>query len=101
MNGWYFYIISNANRTLYAGIASNLVARFEEHRRGAYPNGFTARYNFDRLVYFECLRSQREAAMREKQVKGWRRSRKLELVGRMNPDWRDLSADWGTLLGLK
>ena len=101
MTGWYFYIISNANRTLYAGIAANLIARVEEHRRGAYPNGFTARYNFDRLVYFECLRSQQEAATREKQVKGWRRSRKMELILSMNPEWRDLTVDWGTLLDLK
>src|SRR4051812_42716384 len=78
--GWYFYIISNANRTLYAGITSDLVSRFAEHKMGSYANGFTTRYNFDRLVYFEWMADQHRAAQREKQVKGWRRSRKIELI---------------------
>jgi len=98
---WYFYIISNANRTLYAGITSNLAGRLEEHKKSAYPSGFTARYNFDRLVYFECQATQSDAAQRERKVKGWRRSRKIELILSMNPEWRDLSADWGVLLRLR
>ena len=87
---WNVYIISNANRTLYVGIAADLVRRLGQHKKGTYRNSFTARYNFDRLVYFEQLSTQREAAERERVLKGWTRKRKLELIQASNPDWLDL-----------
>jgi putative endonuclease len=85
---WYFYIASNANHTLYAGISSNLIKRLHEHKTRVYTNAFTARYNFDRILYFEILRTQNEAAKRERQVKGWTRARKIALIEVSNPEWR-------------
>ena len=88
---WYVHFISNANRTLYIGIASDLVRRSIEHKNGTFKNSFTARYNFDRLVYFEERPSRSDAARREKQLKGWKRERKMALITGSNPDWRDLA----------
>ena len=65
----YVYIISNANRTLYVGLAWDLVRRVEQHKKGTFENAFTKRYNFDRLVYFEMLPTRAAAAKREKQIK--------------------------------
>jgi putative endonuclease len=94
----YVYIISNANRTLYTGMAWDLVRRVEQHKKGTFENAFTRRYNFDRLVYFEMLPTRRVAAKREKQIKSWPRARKLELILSMNSEWRDLSVSWGDIL---
>ena len=94
----YVYIISNANRTLYVGLAWDLVRRVEQHKRGTFPNAFTKKYNFDRLVYFETLPTRPAAAKREKQIKSWLRARKLALILSMNPEWKDLSVSWGDVL---
>ena|SRR5437763_16429283 len=94
----YIYIISNANRTLYVGMTSDLVRRVEQHKRGTFENAFTRRYNFDRLVYFETLPTRPAAAKREKQIKSWPRARKLELILSMNSEWGDLSVSWGDVL---
>ena len=94
----YVYIISNANRTLYVGLAWDLVRRVEQHKRGTFPNAFTKKYNFDRLVYFETLPTCQAAAKREKQIKSWLRARKLALILSMNPEWKDLSVSWGDVL---
>jgi putative endonuclease len=67
----YVYIVSNANRTVYAGLTSDLVRRVDQHKKGTFENAFTKRYNFDRLVYFEELTNRTTAAKREKQIKGW------------------------------
>jgi putative endonuclease len=93
----FVYIISNKSHTLYVGIATDLARRFREHLTGAYENGFTARYHFDRLVYYEPADSLAEAAKRERQIKGWSRAKKVALIQAMNPDWLDLS---GRLNGL-
>jgi len=79
--------------TLYIGITNNLARRISEHKNGV-GSGFTARYHFDRLVYFEQTTDVRDAIAREKQLKGWTRKRKIELIKSMNPTWCDLSADW-------
>src|SRR6266699_3278454 len=97
----YVYIISNANRTLYVGLAWDLVRRVEQHKRDTFPNAFTRRYNFDRLVYFETLPTRQVAAKREKQIKSWPRARKLALILSMNPEWKDLSVSWGAFLGAR
>ena len=94
----YVYIISNANHTLYTGMTSDLVRRVEQHKKGTYDNGFTRRYNFDRLVYFEVLSSKSAAARREKQIKSWPRARKIALIESMNPTWRDLKVSWRDVL---
>ncbi len=88
----FVYIVSNVSHTLYCGITTNLRERFEQHKTGAYPNGFTARYHFDRLVYFEVARSMTAAAKREKEIKKWHRSRRVALIQTMNPNWLDLSS---------
>ena len=94
----YVYIISNANRTLYVGLAWDLVRRCEQHKSGTFENAFTRRYNFDRLVYFETLPTRSAAAKREKQIKSWPRVRKVALIESMNAEWRDLSVSWKDVL---
>ena len=91
--GAFLYIVSNQSHTLYIGIAINLLERVREHKEKRFANAFTARYHFDRLVYFEWLPSLKEAAAREKEVKGWRRAKKVTLIQLRNPNWGDLSAD--------
>lgn len=93
---YYVYIATNSLSTvLYVGVTNDLERRISEHKHKLVP-GFTSRYNVNKLVYFEDANDVREAIAREKQLKGWRRSRKVELVETMNREWRDLSADWGT-----
>ncbi len=91
----YVYIMTNRSRTLYIGVTSNLEQRVHQHKQKEVP-GFTARYNMTRLAYYEEIPSIRDAIAREKQLKGWRRSRKIELIESVNPQWRDLSEDWYT-----
>ena len=94
----FVYIISNANRTLYTGITFDLIRRVEQHKKGIHPNGFTSRYNFDRLVFFEEALNRTSAARREKQIKGWTHAKKVTLIEKTNPDWKDLSVTWRDVL---
>lgn len=87
------YILASKLRVLYTGVTSNLVSRVWQHKTKQVP-GFTQNYNCDQLVFFEAFRDVRAAIAREKQIKGWRRSKKLNLIESMNPKWKDLSADW-------
>jgi len=73
-------------------MTTDLHARFEQHKAGTYENAFTARYHFDRLVYYEVLADQFAAARREKQIKAWRREKKVALIQSVNPSWSDLSS---------
>jgi putative endonuclease len=79
--------------TLYIGMINNLFRRVSEHKSGK-GSAFTSRYHFDRLVYFEETAYVHEAIAREKQLKGWTRKRKIELIKTMNPTWADLSSEW-------
>jgi putative endonuclease len=90
----YVYIMSSAMRTLYVGVTANLMQRVWQHKQGT-KGGYTALYNVNRLVYFERFWDIRRAIAREKQLKGWRRDRKLVLILAQNPEWKDLSAEWG------
>lgn len=90
---YYVYIMTNYSRTLYIGVTNNLERRVYEHRNKLVA-GFTARYNIMVLVYFEETSDVLAAIAREKQLKGWRRERKLALIESLNPQWRDLSAGW-------
>jgi putative endonuclease len=72
------------------GVTSNLKDRVKKHREKAYPAAFTSRYNVWKLVYFEEFGEMRAAIEREKQIKGGPRRRKVELIERANPGWRDL-----------
>ena len=91
---YYVYVLTNkSNRVMYIGVTNNLERRLYEHKQELIE-GFTKRYHVNKLVYFETTTDVRSAIEREKQLKGWRRARKNELVETMNPEWRDLSEDW-------
>ena len=87
------YVLTNHKGTLYTGVTNNLERRMYEHRQGL-GGGFTKKYNISKLVYYEATNDVKSAIAREKQIKGWRRSKKVELIELANPSWRDLSADW-------
>ena len=91
---YYVCILSNWNDSvLYIGVTSNLPRRLYEHRNGL-ADGFTRKYNVHKLVYFEQAYDVYSAISREKQLKNWCRSKKNELIAKMNPNWIDLSAAW-------
>ena len=93
MNEYYVYIMTNKSRTLYTGVTSELGKRVFEHKNHLIE-GFTKRYKITKLVYYEATNDVWEAIVREKQIKGWLRRKKIELIELMNPDWRDLSEEW-------
>ncbi len=93
MHDYCVYILTSKSGVLYIGVTNDLSRRFFQHQEKLIP-GFTAKYNVDRLVYYESFRNIRDAIAREKQLKGWRREKKVALIERMNPKWRDLSEDW-------
>jgi len=85
------YILTNQhNTTLYVGVTSKLYERTVEHKEKKYPRSFTARYNLNKLVYYEVFHSMNEAIKREKQIKAGSRQKKIALVNSMNPEWKDL-----------
>src|SRR5271170_725418 len=90
---YYVYIITNPSRTLYTGITNNLPRRLDEHKRKLVP-GFTARYNINRLVYFEVFEDVRNAIDCEKKIKSWTRAKRVALIEAKNPKGDDLSRDW-------
>ena len=90
---YYVYILASRSRTLYTGVTNDLTRRMAEHRDGLVP-GFTVKYRIHRLVHVEVIPNIRAAIAREKQVKGWLRSKKIALIERTNPTWEDLSAAW-------
>jgi len=94
MKSYTVYILTNASRTaLYIGITNRVLRRQFEHKHKL-ESGFTSKYNVNRLVYCET-RSEVEAAIaREKQLKGWRRSKKVDLIESQNPKWDDLGRVW-------
>ncbi|HXR24307.1 MAG TPA: GIY-YIG nuclease family protein [Candidatus Binataceae bacterium] len=87
------YIMTNASGTLYTGVTNDLERRVHEHKSHLTP-GFTARYQIDKLLYYEEWVGPLEAIAREKQIKGWLRRKKIALIESKNPAWKDLSADW-------
>ncbi|MGC2161451.1 MAG: GIY-YIG nuclease family protein [Silvibacterium sp.] len=91
---YYAYITASRTHVLYIGVTGGIERRIAQHKSHT-PKGFTARYRCDRLVWFERYRTPGAAIAREKELKGWRRTRKIELIERENPTWIDLSEDWG------
>lgn len=88
---FYLYILaSKPNGTLYIGVTNNLFARSFQHKLKNDPNSFTARYNVNKLVYYELYQYIQDAILREKQMKKWRRQWKINLIIKENPEWRDL-----------
>ena len=93
MRDYYVYILTNGrNKLLYIGVTNDLKRRVYEHKRKLLE-GFTADYVIDKLVYYEVCHSAEDAIRREKQLKKWRREKKINLIERMNPYWKDLGED--------
>jgi putative endonuclease len=90
---YWVYLLGSRTATLYIGMTNDLERRMAEHREGRVP-GFTARWGVRYLLYYESFGDVTRAIEREKQLKGWRRSRKVALIESMNPEWRDLSEGW-------
>ena len=94
-HSYYVYITTNKNKTvLYTGITNNLQRRLWEHEQNAIPfrsKTFAGRYNVYLLIYYEQFGQVKSAIAREKEIKGWRRSKKEDLIKTMNPDWRFLN----------
>ncbi len=90
---YYVYLMANLSRTLYVGVTNDLQRRLFEHKAKLTP-GFTSKYDITRLVYVEATPAVRAALAREKQIKAWRREKKVELIEAGNPDWQDLSEAW-------
>ena len=93
MKNSFVYILSNNSKTLYIGVTNNLERRIYEHKNKLI-DGFTKKYNLTKLVYYETFGDITLAIAREKQLKGWLRKKKIELIESMNPDWNDLSTDF-------
>jgi putative endonuclease len=91
----YVYILASSFKKLYIGVTTDLMHRIIEHKSHKDPQSHTAKYNINKLVYFERFTTITAAIQREKQLKGWLRIRKLDLIISTNPLWQDLSADWG------
>ena len=90
---YYVYVLAKKrNGTLYVGVTSNLIKRIWEHKNKA-VEGFTQKYNVDKLVYFEQYSDPENAIKREKRLKKYNRQWKVELIVKENPEWRDLYAD--------
>lgn len=91
MKPGFVYILTNRHHTtLYVGVTSTLYARTKKHRDKFFPKSFSARYNVDRLVYYEVFDWIGDAIVREKQLKAGPRKKKLELIEKYNPEWKDL-----------
>lgn len=91
---YYVYLLTNWNdQVIYVGVTNNLERRLYEHKHKL-VQGFTAKYNVNKLVYFEETPDVNAALQREKEIKKWRREKKNNLVTSINPEWQDLSEGW-------
>jgi len=93
MKTFYVYIMASQTGTLYVGLINNIKRRIYQHKNHEVP-GFTDKYNIDRHLYFEILGDSLSAIRREKQIKTWRREKKVQLIDSQNPSWNDFSEDW-------
>lgn len=91
---YYIYLMASSSGTLYIGVTNNLNKRVLEHKRGLIE-GFTKKYKCNKLVYFEHTTDVNSAIMREKEIKKWRREKKVNLIKKNNSGWRDISVDLG------
>ncbi len=95
MKLWYVYIMTNrTNSVIYIGVTDNIEERAKEHKLKKYPDSFTAKYNCNKLVYFEEHEIAEAAIKRESQIKKWKREWKINLINDMNPEWIDLTTNW-------
>jgi putative endonuclease len=89
----FVYILASRSGVLYIGVTRDLLRRMHQHRVGQVP-GFTRRYHVNRLVFYEQTPSARSAFERERQIKGWKRQKKIRLIETVNPEWVDLAKEW-------
>ena len=97
---YYVYIMASRSLNLYTGITNSLYRRVLQHKSGEI-DGFTKRYNIDRLVYYEVFHQVANAIAREKQIKSWTRAKRLALIKTKNPTWQDLAEGWGEKIQLQ
>jgi putative endonuclease len=90
---YFVYILASLSGTLYIGVTNDLQRRAFQHKQHDIE-GFTKEYDVDRLVYYETFFIVSNAIAREKQLKGWRREKKIALIEMLNPQWKDLSREW-------
>ncbi len=91
---YYVYILASKSRVLYVGVTGFLLPRVLQHKSRE-VDGFTKRYNVNRLVYYEAFQYVNDAIARETEIKKWRRAKKIALIEPSNPTWEDLASDWG------
>jgi len=87
---FYVYILTNKSYTLYVGSSKNLPRRIKDHNRKKDKTGFTAKYNLNKLIYFQEFQTNLEAVKAERKIKGWTRKKKIELIKSLNPEFRNL-----------
>jgi len=93
-NLYYIYMLTNwNNKVLYTGVTNNLERRLYQHKNKL-VKGFTEKYNVNKLVYFDCTTDVKVDIAREKEIKGWTRQKKNELIQSVNPEWKDLSYEF-------
>ncbi|MFA5833258.1 MAG: GIY-YIG nuclease family protein [Bacteroidota bacterium] len=86
---YFVYLMTNRSRTLYVGMTNNIRARVVQHKEKLIP-GFTQKYNITTLIYFEEFSDVRYAIAREKEIKKWRRAKKIKLIEAMNAEWKEI-----------
>jgi putative endonuclease len=91
---FWVYILTSRTGTLYVGVTGYLGTRITQHKIDSIE-GFTQKYKVHRLVYYESYQYIQTAIRREKQLKGWRREKKIALIEKINPRWQDLAENWG------
>ncbi|MBU2542615.1 GIY-YIG nuclease family protein [Patescibacteria group bacterium] len=94
---YYVYITASISKVIYIGFTDCLEKRINQHKKGTFDNAFTKKYKVNRLVYYEHYYTKHEAMNGEKELKGWLRKRKIELIEKYNKDWNDLYGDVVTL----
>ncbi|MBO3100292.1 GIY-YIG nuclease family protein [Gelidibacter pelagius] len=100
MKPGFIYILTNKNNTtLYVGVTSVIVIRVKQHKEKFNLKSFTAKYNLDKLVYYEAFQMIGDAIGREKQLKAGSRAKKVELIESINPDWIDLYEEVKEMFG--
>jgi putative endonuclease len=97
---YYVYIVASRSLNFYTGVTNNIYQRALQHKRGEIE-GFTKRYNINRLVYYEVFQHIGNAIARERQIKAWTRAKRLALIKSMNPAWQDLAESWGEKVELQ
>ena len=91
---YFVYIMTNPNNTVfYTGVTNDLALRVDQHKQKMHPKSFTARYNINKLIYYETFEYIYDAINYEKKIKGWLRRKKIELIKSINPKFNDFSGE--------